>query len=111
MSLIHCDGGECMLSEVELFSVPPSQASIDKSWFVKYFPVTSLDSGPIEFHITTSETEYLGVSNIFLYTKNHILDGTGAENPEWLENDKGVRVIKPYAIVFPIYAFHLTHFK
>ena len=83
MSLIHRDRGECMLSELELFSVPPSQASIDKSRFVKYFPVTSLDSGLIEFYITTSETEYLDVSNIFLYTKNRILDGTGADVPEW----------------------------
>ena len=89
-----------MLLELELFSVPPSQASIDKSRFVKYFPFTSLDSG-IEFHIMTSETEYLDVSNIFLYTKNRILDGTGAEIPEWIEKDQGARAINLYAIVFP----------
>ena len=107
MSLIHRDGGECMLLELELFSVSPSQASIDKSQFVKYFPITSLDSGPIEFHITTSETEYLDVSNIFLYTKNRILDGSGAEIPEWLENDKGGRVINPpcYSIPHKCFSF------
>ena len=39
------------------------------------------------------------------------MDGTRAEIPEWLENDRGVRVINPHAIAFPINAFHSTHFK
>ena len=38
MSLLHKSGGECLLSSLELFTVPPTQASIDKAQFVKYYP-------------------------------------------------------------------------
>ena len=82
MSLLHRDGCECMLSQLEMFTVPATQASIEKSRYIKFYPITSLDSaGPIEFRIVTSDTEYLDVSNIFLHTKNRILDGSGEEIP------------------------------
>ena len=90
MSLLHRDGCECMLSQLEMFTVPVTQASIEKSQYIKFYPITSLDSaGPIEFCIVTSDTEYLDVSKIFLYTKNRILDGAGKEIPETVETKMG----------------------
>ena len=89
MSLIHRDACECMVSELDLFTLPPTQASIDRSHFVKYFPLTSLDSGPIEFHITMSEFEYLDVNNIYLHTKNRTLDGKGKDIPALTRSGAG----------------------
>ena len=69
MSLLHKSGGECLLSSLELFTVPPTQASIDKAQFVKYYPLTSLERGPIEFKVNSSEFEYLDLNNLFVYKK------------------------------------------
>ena len=101
-----------MLSQLEMFTVPATQASIEKSRYIKFYPITSLDSaGPIEFRIVTSDTEYLDVSNIFLYTKNRILDGAGKEIPETVEDGGGAQHFNTNSIVFPINAFHSTRFK
>ena len=70
MSLLHKSGGECLLSSLELFTVPPMQALIDKAQFVKYYPLTSLERLPIEFKVNSSEFEYLDLNNIyFVYKK------------------------------------------
>ena len=79
-----------MLLQLKMFTVLATQASIEKSRYIKFYPITSLDSaGPIEFHIVISDTKYLDVSNIFLYTKNRILDGAGKEIPATVEDGGG----------------------
>ena len=109
MSLIHRDACECMVSELDLFTVPPTQASIDRSQFIKYFPITSLDGGPIEFHITTSDLEYLDVNNIYLYTKNRILYDNGKGISPKI--GQGKDQFNSEGIVFPINYFHSSRFK
>lgn len=74
MSLIDPNSCECLKSELELFQVPPTQVAIEKSYYVKYHPLTSLDKGgPIEFRINAGEDTYIDPSNIILCTKNRIL--------------------------------------
>ena len=112
MSLLHKSGGECLLSSLELFTVPPTQALIDKVQFVKYYPLTSLETGPIEFKVNSSEFEYLDLNNIYLYTKNRILDGRGQPIPPTVPaRDAGGEIFNQRGIVFPVNNFHSSRFK
>lgn len=111
MSLIHQNGCECLLSSMELFSVPPTQASIDKGVFNRYFPLTSLERGPIEFRVNSSEFEYLDLNHIYLYTKNRIMDANGLPIPSHVTNTGGERVYNDAGIVFPVNNFHSSRFK
>ena len=68
MSLINEDSCECAKSELELFEIPPTQTSVEESRFEYFYPLTSLDrSGPIEFKITASESEYIDTSETYIY--------------------------------------------
>ena len=112
MSLLHKSGGECLLSSLELFTVPPTQASIDKAQFVKYYPLTSLERGPIEFKVNSSEFEYLDLNNIYLYAKNRILNGRGQPIPPTVPaREAGGEMFNQRGVVFPVNNFHLSRFK
>ena len=65
MALIHPDTQEVMKSELELFSLPPTQTSIEETRYEKYYPQTSLDKGgPLDYSIPAK------MKNILIY-KTH----------------------------------------
>src|SRR5436190_19131727 len=67
MSFLHTHSPECLKSELELFSLPPTQTSIESSQWIHYKPVTSLsDDSPIEFTIPGHGKEYLDLANTML---------------------------------------------
>jgi len=46
---------ECTKSELDLFSVPPTQTSMEQGSWVDYHPLTAVSDGsPIEFDISGS---------------------------------------------------------
>ena len=109
MALIHEDSMEILKSELELFSVPPTQTSIEETRFVEYFPQTSLGHGPVEFHIPPNDKEYLDLQNSFLYMKLRILDEEGEMlKPIVSPSDKS---IPTESIVFPVNYIHAACFK
>ena len=56
---------ECIKSELDLFSLPPTETSIESSQWIYYKPVTSLaDDSPIEFVIHGKD--YLDLTHIML---------------------------------------------
>lgn len=70
MSFLHTHSEECMKSELNLFSLPPTQTSIDSSYWVQYKPVSSLtNEGPIEYVIPGNSDEYLDLPHTLLYVK------------------------------------------
>jgi len=110
MSLLHSETREVLKSELELFTLPPTQTSIEETRFVKYYPLTSLDrGGPLEFNIPSSDKEYIDPQKVFLYMKIRILDENGAQLKERTSNDDATVPTK--SIVFPINYFHATCFK
>lgn len=110
MSLIHAETKEVMKSELELFSIPPTQTSIEDTKYVQYYPQSSLDrGGPITFHIPPSEKEYIDPRRVFLYMKLRILDEFG-DPPEKTVSDTDSSV-PAASIVYPINYFHATCFK
>lgn len=90
MSIIHQDSAECLKSELDLFTVPPTQASIDKGISVEYPTVNSLtDDGPLEFFCASSPGEYLDLAQTQLYIQVKIVK---KENDAALTNEKVVPV-------------------
>lgn len=109
MALIHADTKEVMKSELELFSIHPTQTSIEETKFVKYYPQTSIErSSSIEF-VIHSDKEYIDPSNIFLYLKARILDEDGKRLSPIIGG--GDNDIPAKSMVFPINYFHATCFK
>ena len=72
------DGCECSKAELELFSVPPMNTSMEKAGYVVSLPVSSLnDTGPIEFNINASADEYIDLGRTYLYVKLKVTKDDG----------------------------------
>jgi len=53
MAFVHEDSCECLKSDLELFSVPSTQTSVETGNWIEYHPLTTVDdSSPIEFDIS-----------------------------------------------------------
>jgi len=53
MAFAHDMSCECTKSQLNLFSVPPTQTSMEHSNWVEYYAVTTVsESSPIEFDIS-----------------------------------------------------------
>lgn len=70
MSFLHTHSTECIKSELDLFNIPPTQTSIENSYWTQYKPISSLtNDGPIEFVIPGNSDEYLDLPHTLLYIK------------------------------------------
>ncbi|MCP4118358.1 MAG: hypothetical protein GY737_23775, partial [Desulfobacteraceae bacterium] len=64
-------------SELELFSVPPTQVAIDSGYWFEVHPKNTLtSSGPYEFNIT-QDPLYVDLSRNYIYMKLKITKGDG----------------------------------
>jgi hypothetical protein len=79
MSFIHNSSPECTKDQLDLFSLPPTQLSVEGSDYVFFKPIASLENtSPIEFVIPPSADEYTDVSQTFLHLTTKITLDTGA---------------------------------
>ena len=70
-----CEG---VKSELDLFTVPPTQNNIIDSHIVEHQPMASLDSGgPIEFLIPGSGDDYLDLANTLLHVQAKVTRANG----------------------------------
>ncbi|XP_033229774.1 uncharacterized protein F54H12.2-like [Belonocnema kinseyi] len=70
MSFLHSHSCECLNSELDLFSLPPTQTSIEGSQWVHYKPISSLtDDSPIEFVVPGNDDEYIDLAHTMLNLK------------------------------------------
>ena len=73
MVFIHDHSCECSKTELNVFSVQPTQTSIEYGNYVEYHPLSSIaDSGPIEFDVSSSGQNYLDFANTQLLVKARI---------------------------------------
>ena len=72
MSYVHPNSKRCDKSEIELFSVPPTQLSLEKGRWIDYRPLSSVqnDDAAITFMISGTD-EYLDLSKTIL-----VVEGT-----------------------------------
>jgi len=79
MAFVHEQSCECTKSELDLFSVPPTQTSMEQGSWVEYHPLTTVTEGsPIEFDISGTGEDYIDFANTMLYVKAKVTanDGT-----------------------------------
>lgn len=78
MAFLHTHSHEGAKSELDFFTLPPTQTSIEGSSWIEYKPVTSLtDDAPIEFVIPGHGDEYLDLARTLIYLKVQVVDGKG----------------------------------
>lgn len=67
MAFLHTHSCECLKSELELFTLPPTQTTIEGTQWVYYKPISSLtDDSPIEFVIPGQGDEYIDLAHTML---------------------------------------------
>jgi hypothetical protein len=80
MAFVHEQSCECTKSELDLFSVPPTQTSIENGSWVEYNPVSTVTEGtPIEFEVTGNGEDYIDFGNTYLHVKAKV---TKADNTD-----------------------------
>ena len=78
MKLMHKQSAQCLRSELDIFSLPPTQTAIDSSQWVEHAPVSTITaSSPIEFIISGSGEDYIDLSNTLLEIKASIKTSDG----------------------------------
>ena len=79
MSLVDSNSYVCVKSELDIFSVPFTQTSIEDGIMVNYHPIASLvDSGAIEFDVPASIEYYLDPAHVFLHLAVKITEADGS---------------------------------
>jgi len=69
---------ECTKSELDLFSVPPTQTSMEQGSWVEYHPLTTVSDGsPIEFDVSGTGDDYVDFANTMLYAKAKVTQSNG----------------------------------
>ena len=78
MALLHEKSCPCTSSQLDLFTVPPTQTSILSGTWDEYHPISNLlDGSPIEFHIAGTPEEYVDLVQTKLHIKAKVTNGDG----------------------------------
>ncbi|XP_077065900.1 uncharacterized protein F54H12.2-like [Siphateles boraxobius] len=82
MALLHRMSGECIKSELDLFTVPLTQTIIEKNSYLEVAPLSALSaSAPIEFFIAGNGDDYMDLNNTMLYLRVKITQPDGDDIP------------------------------
>lgn len=67
MAFLHTHSCECLKSELDLFSLPPTQTTIENSQWLQYKPLSSITTdSPIEFTVPGTSDDYLDLAHTML---------------------------------------------
>ena len=81
MNFVHSKSQECSKTELDLFSVPPTQTSLEKGHWEEFQPVSSVsDGGPITF-LSPGTEDYVDLSKSILVVRAKVTkaDGTNLD--------------------------------
>ncbi|XP_078515002.1 uncharacterized protein F54H12.2-like [Lissotriton helveticus] len=80
MAFVHCSSGECAKSELDLFSLKPTQMSIENSFFMEVSRLAALTPlAPIELYVSGSTDMYLDLNNTLLHVVCKIVKADGSD--------------------------------
>jgi len=78
MAFAHDMSCECTKSELDLFTVPPTQTAMEHGSWVEYHPLTTIgDGSPIEFDVSGTGDDYIDFANTLLHVKAKITLANG----------------------------------
>jgi len=79
MTSVHPNSTPCSKSELDLFTIPPTQIVIQKGQWIDHQPVSSINaSAPIEFNIIGTE-DYVDLSKTMLVVKVKVTKANGTD--------------------------------
>ena len=79
MNFVHSESQECTKSELDLFSMPPTQVSLEKGHWIDHQPVSSVtESGPITF-LSPGTEDYIDLSKTILVVRAKVTKADGAD--------------------------------
>src|SRR5277367_3434451 len=79
-NLFHVASPACLLTQLELFSIPATQIAVQETRNNYYRPISSLtNSQIIEFSLPTLTDYYYDLSSSLLYVKLKIVKGDGSD--------------------------------
>ena len=85
MSYVHEKSKQCGKTETDLFTIPPTQTSLEKGRWIDYHPLSSVenDDGPITFLAAGTE-DYVDLSKTILFVEGKVVkaDGTNLSGNE-----------------------------
>jgi hypothetical protein len=108
MNFVHSGSQECTKSELDLFSVPPTQISLEKGHWIDHQPVASLaDGGAITF-LSPGTEDYVDLARTILVIRAKV---TNADGTNLGANAKvrfflcffPVRLVSPFICSFPFF--------
>ncbi|XP_070546920.1 uncharacterized protein [Ptychodera flava] len=78
MAFLHEHSCKCTKSELDLFTVPPTQTSVEEGQWEEVHSLTHImESGPIEFVISGSGEDYIDLSSTLLKIKAKVTKADG----------------------------------
>ena len=78
MSYVHPYSKRCEKSEIDLFSIPPTQLSLEKGRWIEYHPVSDVKSGDRAItYLVPGTDEYIDLSKTILCVEGKVIAGTG----------------------------------
>ena len=108
-SILDSASQECMKSELELFHVHDTQASLGNYRYVKYYPITSLDrGGPLEIVIQGNSDTYFDLNDTYLFLDFNIVDASGSSITKVTETSSANYNNQ---LVAPVNLFHSSFFR
>src|SRR6059036_2271156 len=79
MAFIHQGSSVCTSPQLDLFTTPMTQTSIESGTWAEFSPVSAIsDSMPIEFDISGAGTSYIDLSKTQLLVRAQLVKQTGA---------------------------------
>ena len=80
MAYVHPYSKRCEKSEVDLFSIPPTQLSLEKGRWIEYRPLSSVQNNDSAITFVVAGTdEYLDLSKTILVVEGKVVPGTGGD--------------------------------
>ena len=76
MAYLHPNSCECLLNNLDLFSVAPVQLSIEKTKLVEYRPVATIAPNQVIDFIVPPSSDYIDLSQTMIYVKGKIVKST-----------------------------------
>jgi len=78
MALLHHKSAECSMAELDLFSAPMTQLSIDEKHYTEVLPLSAItEDGPIEFFIPGDGDKYLDMNDTLMHLRVKITNADG----------------------------------
>ena len=92
MNFVHSKSQECTKSELDLFSVPPTQVSLEKGHWIDHQPVSSVSDGSLITFLSPGTEDYIELSKTILVVRAKVTKADGAN----LDDDEKVGVVNNF---------------